>query len=157
MFTHHRGFTLSIRLVALTQLALERGRFALSPEAPLASSAGPPADHALAAFPSLASSGAASRPITGGSSSSGVVMSQSGATGPDGPTGRHGHVPGVRRVNMRALVATALEVASALRYLHDLVGGAGGLAAVHAAQRRTAVQAEGTVLRVHQTRYLLDA
>ncbi len=111
----------------LPQLALEKGLFLLSPAASLASSAGPPAAHALATLPSLDSSGALSQPLAG---SNAAAMSQSGATGAGGLTGRRAHVSAVR-VNVRAVVATALEVASALRYLHDLVGGAGGLAAVH--------------------------
>ncbi len=109
------------------QLALEKGLFGLSPAASLASSAGPPAAHALATLPSLDSSGALSQPLTGVSGS--VLTSPSGRRRGSGGSGSAAtvgapHVPGVRRVDMRALVATALEVASALRYLHDLVGGA---------------------------------
>ncbi len=99
-----------------------------SPTASLTSSAGPAAAHAPAVLPSGASGGAQLHSLAG--SSSMLTPPPGGRRGSwcggsaAAAGAAHAHVSAARRVDMRALVATALEVASALRYLHDLVGGA---------------------------------
>ncbi|PNH05298.1 Mitogen-activated protein kinase kinase kinase [Tetrabaena socialis] len=95
------------------QAALERGLFALptDPRSHIHPSCGPAA---AAAAVAAAAAAAASNPFPG---------STAPAPLPGGDGGRSAAAsspPRVREVNMRALAATALEVASAVRYLHDL-------------------------------------